>query len=116
MAEIVSGRASIKSLRPILIEDLLGRDTAPPEQKLLGKSVKNAVVCVTGAGGSIGAELCKQILIQKPKKLILIERNEPSLYKISEDISTNFKNSSEVKPILGSVCDENLIKKVFKRK
>ena len=67
-------------------------------------------VLVTGAGGSIGSELCKQILIQKPNKLILIERNEPSLYKITEDISDNYKNSSEVKSILGSVCDENLIK------
>ena len=113
MDEIVSGRASINSLRPILIEDLLGRDTAPPKQKLLGRSIKDAVICVTGAGGSIGSELCRQILIQKPKKLILIERNEPSLYKISEDIGKDFNIPSKVVSILGSVCDENLIKKVF---
>ena len=65
--EIISGKAEIDKLRPIEIEDLLGRDVIFPKKELLVKDIKNNIICVTGAGGSIGKELCRQILKLKPK-------------------------------------------------
>ena len=80
MDDLTSGRASIDALRPIAIEDLLGRDEVPPDPQLLGPGILDAVVCVTGAGCSIGTELCRQILALSPARLILLERGEPALY------------------------------------
>jgi FlaA1/EpsC-like NDP-sugar epimerase len=80
--EITSGRARIDALLPIAIEELLGRDAVPPLTHLLGPGIAGSCVCVTGAGGSIGSELCRQILQLKPRRLILLERSEPSLYAI----------------------------------
>ena len=77
--DLTSGRARIDALRPIAIEDLLGRDEVPPDPQLLGPGIRDAVVCVTGAGGSIGSELCRQILALSPARLILLERSEPAL-------------------------------------
>ena len=72
--DLTSGRARIDALRPIAIEDLLGRDEVHPDTQLLGPGIRDAVVCVTGAGGSIGSELCRQILALSPTRLILLER------------------------------------------
>ena len=69
--DLTSGRARIDALRPIAIEDLLGRDEVPAIPELLGPGIHDAVVCVTGAGGSIGSELCRQILSLSPARLIL---------------------------------------------
>jgi len=84
--DLRDGKAKIEQLRPILIEDLLGRDTVKPNLKLLGGGIKNKVICITGAGGSIGSELCRQISDLEPLKIILLERNEPSLYSIYEEM------------------------------
>ena len=70
--DLTSGRARIDALRPVAIEDLLGRDPVPPLTELLGPGLRDAVVCVTGAGGSIGSELCRQILALSPRALILL--------------------------------------------
>ena len=74
MEEITSGLARIDTLRSIQVEELLGRDPVSPDPKLLGPGITGASVCVTGAGGSIGSELCRQILALKPKILVLLER------------------------------------------
>jgi len=84
--EIASGRARITALRPIAIENLLGRDAVPPDPALLGPGVAGAVVCVTGAGGSIGSELCRQILKLGPQALVLLESSEPALYAIHQEL------------------------------
>ena len=76
----------IDALRPVAIEDLLGRDPVPPVPELLGLGLRDAVVCVTGAGGSIGSELCRQILQLAPKTLILLESSEPSLYAVEQEL------------------------------
>ena len=89
--DLTSGRARIDALRPILIEDLLGRDVVPSDPQLLGPGISGQVVCVTGAGGSIGSELCRQILALSPSKLILLERSEPSLYSIQQELFHLFK-------------------------
>ena len=84
--DLTSGRARIDALRPIAIEDLLGRDEVPPIPQLLGPGISNAVVCVTGAGGSIGSELCRQILALSPARLILLDISEPALYAIEKEL------------------------------
>ena len=111
--EITSGKASINNLKPIMIEDLLGRNMVLPNNDILGKEVKDNIICVTGAGGSIGSELCRQIYTFKPRKLILFELSEPSLYKISKELSSLKDRDIELIPILGNCLDLNLLEEVF---
>tara|TARA_Y100001968_G_scaffold332506_1_gene390908 strand:- start:1547 stop:3496 length:1950 start_codon:yes stop_codon:yes gene_type:complete len=112
--DITSGRARIDKLRPIAIEDLLGRDSVPPDPTLLGPGIFNSIVCVTGAGGSIGSELCRQIIKLQPQKLILFDHSEPNLYKINYELKANNDNEISILPILGNTLDESLVQKVFK--
>ena len=113
ISDLTEGKAKINTLKPILIEDLLGRDIVLPDNDILGKEVNKSVVCITGAGGSIGSELCRQIYKLKPKKLILLEISEPNLYNITKELSS-FKNLSiELKPVLGNCLDTNLLRKIF---
>ncbi len=112
--DITSGRARIDKLRPVAIEDLLGRDSVPPDPSLLGPGISNATICITGAGGSIGSELCRQIIKLNPKKLILIDNSEPSLYKINNELNSNELSRIEISALLGNTLDESLIEKVFR--
>ncbi len=111
--EITSGRARIDSLRPIVIEELLGRDAVPPLPELLGPGIAGACVCVTGAGGSIGSELCRQILLLKPRHLILLELSEPSLYAIHQELSTDLPPTVGLEPVLGNAADQRLLERLF---
>ncbi len=112
--DITSGRASIDSLRPVAIEDLLGRDTVPPDPQLLGPGIVGRSVCVTGAGGSIGSELCRQILQLRPSRLVLLERSEPSLYAIHQELSQTLPAGVSLVPVLGSATDAALVERVFR--
>ncbi|UTV26963.1 polysaccharide biosynthesis protein [Photobacterium atrarenae] len=106
LADIVNGSASIDQLRDVPIEDLLGRDSVEPQPDLLAANIKDKVVMVTGAGGSIGSELCRQIVQQKPKSLVLFELSEFGLYKIDKELSDFVKTEglqTEIIPLLGSV-------------
>ena len=116
MGEITSGRARIDALRPIQVEELLGRDPVPPDPKLLSQGIAGASVCVTGAGGSIGSELCRQILALKPRRLVLLERSEPSLYTIYEELNTLLQAEVELVPVLGSTANAVLVEHCFKEK
>ncbi|MBO8219555.1 polysaccharide biosynthesis protein [Prochlorococcus marinus] len=113
LSEISSGKAKINKLKPISVEDLLGRDPVKPLNNLLGPGIENSVVAVTGAGGSIGSELCNQILLLKPNKLILFEISEPSLYEINQKLNSHEDIKTELIPILGDVANFNLIKEIF---
>ena len=113
LSEIVKGRTTISNLKKIEIGDILGRDIVKPDSEIIRKSIYNSVVFVSGAGGSIGFELCKQIILQKPASLILLEISEPSLYKVLMELE-DIKNNVKVNGILGSACDEDLIKNIFK--
>ena len=93
--------------------DLLGREPIKPIDNFLGPGIKNSVVCVTGAGGSIGSELCRQICKLSPTKLILFEISEPSLHQIYEELISRFGDSLSIEPILGNVNDKNFLNKVF---
>ena len=111
--DLTSGRARIDALRPVAIEDLLGRDPVPPLPELLGPGLRDAVVCVTGAGGSIGSELCRQILKLGPKALILLESSEPSLYALEQELRLQLAPSVTLLPVLGSASDAALVQRLF---
>ena len=88
--DLTSGRAKIDSLRPISIEDLLGRDLVSPDANLLCIAISGSVVLVTGAGGSIGSELSRQIISLSPLKLIILDNSEPSLYAMTINCVSRF--------------------------
>ncbi len=111
--DITAGRARIDALRPVSIEDLLGRDPVPPVPELLGPGLSDAVVCVTGAGGTIGAELCRQISQLDPKALILLENNEPSLYAVEQELRKLMPACVKLLPVLGSAADPALVQRLF---
>jgi FlaA1/EpsC-like NDP-sugar epimerase len=110
VAEIAQGKVSVSDLHKVNVVDLLGRDVVKPNQDLLSKNITNKVVMVTGAGGSIGSELCRQIINLGASKLILFEQSELALYKIDQELSRNF-----VFPILGSVDNQDRVEKVCKK-
>jgi FlaA1/EpsC-like NDP-sugar epimerase len=114
IAELAEGKVSIGDLREVSIKDLLGRDTVAPNKELLSKNITNKVVVVTGAGGSIGSELCRQIVFLKPKALILYEMSELALYTIEKELSNIGIHSMDLYPILGSVNNKTRLTNVFK--
>lgn len=106
MKDIVEGKASIDQLKDVAIEDLLGRDPVTPQQCLMESNILGKVVMVTGAGGSIGSELCRQIVRQKPKALVLFELSEFGLYQIDRELKQLMEAEGlhvEIIPLLGSV-------------
>ena len=86
MADLASGRVTVQDFRELDIEDLLGRDTVPPDAVLLARNLVGKVVLVSGAGGSIGSELCRQILAEKPRQLLLVDHSEFALYTIHQEL------------------------------
>lgn len=118
LPDIMSGRARIDEIKDIGIEDLLGRDPVPPRPDLLGANIHGKTVMVTGAGGSIGSELCRQILQQRPAKLVLFELSELALYSIEQElanIKTNNHLSAEIVPVIGSIQNRPLIERTLRR-
>lgn len=120
MSELVDGRITADVLREINVEDLLGRDPVPPNELLLGKTIVSKTVLVTGAGGSIGSELCKQIMLLRPNQLILVEMAEYSLYRIEQDLIELKRNNPaaaevEIKVELANVSDQQVVARMFKR-
>tara|TARA_B110000008_G_scaffold279902_1_gene329475 strand:+ start:3740 stop:5641 length:1902 start_codon:yes stop_codon:yes gene_type:complete len=113
MSQIAQGEIKVEDLRDINIDDLLGRDSVPANKTLLKKNIFNKVVLVTGAGGSIGSELCRQVAALSPSKLILFEISEPSLYAINNEL-LEFNNKIKIIPILGSVTNKKRVTQVLK--
>ena len=113
VVELAQGKVKVNDLLEIDVSDLLGRDSVEPNKELFEKNISNKVVMVTGAGGSIGAELCRQILFLKPRMLVLYELSEPSLYQIDQELKENNEFNIEVCPILGSVTDKDRALKIF---
>ncbi|MBE0508632.1 MAG: polysaccharide biosynthesis protein [Marinospirillum sp.] len=118
MPEIVSGEASVDQLREVELEDLLGRDPVPPREELLAASIHGKVVMVTGAGGSIGSELCRQIVRIQPRLLLLFEISEFSLYSIEQELNQIIQQeqlNTRVLALLGSVCNRARVEAVLRR-
>ncbi|CAG9173825.1 polysaccharide biosynthesis protein [Cupriavidus pinatubonensis] len=104
LLELVDRKITMQSVRDIKIEDLLGRDIVPPREELFARCTHRKVVMVTGAGGSIGSELCRQIASRQPSKLILFDHSEFALYVIEQELRRTFPELQIVARI-GSVCD-----------
>jgi len=118
MPDIVSGAASVDQLQEVELEDLLGRDPVPPKQELFDACIKNKVVMVTGGGGSIGSELCRQIIRAKPEKLIIFEQSEYSLFAIEQELSkviSSLEINVQLISILGSVSNSHRLGAVFRQ-
>ena len=108
LKELAGGRFTINDVRDIRVEDVLGRDEVPAINSLLEESVKGKVVMVTGAAGSIGSELCRQLLVLKPKKLIMFDHSEYGLYKAGEALkalSVELQSSTLLVSLLGTITD-----------
>ncbi len=107
MADLASGRVTVQDFKDLDIEDLLGRDPVPPNTELLARNLAGKVVLVSGAGGSIGSELCRQILAEKPRLLLLLDHNEFGLYSIHQELQALCVVGNlgvELQPLLGSVA------------
>lgn len=115
---IVTGVARIDEINEVAIEDLLGRNPVPPRDDLLGANITDKSVLVTGAGGSIGSELCRQILRHKPRCLVLLDVSEPALYAIEQELerfNAHDRQSVEIVAILGSVQNRALMERTMRR-
>jgi FlaA1/EpsC-like NDP-sugar epimerase len=102
---LVDGKISVSAIRDVELEDLLGRDPVPPQPDLFARCISGKSVMVTGAGGSIGGELCRQIVSQHPKRLVLFDHSEFNLYSIESEL-TGRAPDLELVPVLCSVCDQ----------
>ncbi|HIF9133612.1 TPA: polysaccharide biosynthesis protein [Photobacterium damselae] len=114
--DIAAGRATSTEIKDLDIADLLGRAAVEPNTDLLKRNIRNQNVMVTGAGGSIGSELCRQILKQHPKKLVLFELNEYNLYSIDKElrkIVANTNSSTEIISALGTVQRQNRVERLM---
>jgi len=113
VSKLAEGKVKINDLLEIDIGDLLGRSPVIPNEGLLKVKITGKVVLVTGAGGSIGSELCRQIISLKPKNLILFEANEPALYQIEQDLILLNTLGIKIFPVLGSVRDSKRMEYIF---
>ena len=107
LGDLASGRVTVQDFIDLDIEDLLGRDAVPPNTELLARNLAGKVVLVSGAGGSIGSELCRQILAEKPRQLLLLDHNEFGLYSIHQELEALCLTGDlavELCPLLGSVA------------
>ena len=107
LSGLANGKIRINDLLEIDVNDLLGRDLVIPNKSLLTTNILDKVVLVTGAGGSIGSELCRQILLIKPKKIVLYEISESSLYVIEQELINIATPKIEIFPVIGSIADQD---------
>lgn len=111
LTKLVDGEIRLSDIQEVDIIDLLGRDPVPPIAHLLSKNITNKIVMVTGAGGSIGSELCRQIIKNQPKLLVLYELTEFALYSIDKELRQ--KTELTIIPILGTVLDQQKLERVI---
>jgi FlaA1/EpsC-like NDP-sugar epimerase len=116
ISKLIDDQFKVDHLKDVKIEDLLGRESVEPNNKLMAKIIANKTILVTGAGGSIGSELCRQIIFLKPQRLILLDISEFSIYKLFEELKTYLcSDELDIIPVIGSVQDRFLIKNVLDR-
>lgn len=110
--QLMDGKASMQQLRPLQIEDLLPRDPVKLDLQEIAGYLTDKVVLITGAGGSIGSELCRQVMKMKPKQLVLLGRGENSIYLIHQELIGIYGRDNIV-PVIASVCDKERLEDVF---
>ncbi|MBC3931160.1 polysaccharide biosynthesis protein [Undibacterium curvum] len=116
LTSLVNGELRVQDVRDVEIDDLLGRDQVAPDPQLLSVCIRDKQVMVTGAGGSIGSELCRQILRQRPASLILLDMSEYALYAIEQELSELARQEQialRILPFLGSVLDSKKLDNIF---
>src|SRR5262252_1603215 len=116
LSDLISGRAQFNELRDVEVSDLLGRDPVPPRPKLFGSCIRGKCVLVTGAGGSIGSELCRQIIRLDPTRLVLFEMSELALYNIQrelEEVAAHERLTAEIVPLLGNAHHRHRVREVL---
>jgi FlaA1/EpsC-like NDP-sugar epimerase len=114
---MLSGLATVSDIRDVSVADLLGREPVPPDQRLLGRDIRGKSVMVTGAGGSIGSELCRQILVQDPSRLVLFELSEFALYDLKRElagIASRRHSEVEIVALLGNVRHRGRVEEVMR--
>jgi FlaA1/EpsC-like NDP-sugar epimerase len=117
ISELIAGLARVNQIQDIALDDLLGREAVPPHPELIDRCITGKVVMVTGAGGSIGSELCRQILRSGPLELLMLDNSEYALYNIEKELkelSRSMELDVELIPLLGSVQDERRLESVFR--
>ena len=116
LSDLIAGRAQINELCDVDVSDLLGRDPVPPKPKLFGSCIRGKCVLVTGAGGSIGSELCRQIIHLSPSRLVLFEMSELALYHIErelEEVAARDRLEVEIVPLLGNAHHRHRVREVL---
>ena len=113
VSDIVQGRVFFSDIKDLDVDDILNRDQVDPVSELLVKNINSKVVMVTGAGGSIGSELCREIIKLNPEKLLLLEQSEFALYKIYEELMILNKNLM-ITPLLVNIQDQTIVNEIFK--
>lgn len=111
--DIIKNKNIMGSFRDVEIEDLLGRETIKLDNKDIAKAIENKVVLVTGGGGSIGSELCRQIMKYNPKKLVIVDIYENNLYDIEQELKQNYPDNNNIYAIVASVRDKNRLNEIF---
>lgn len=117
LLDLAAGTVTVTDLRPLEVEDLLGRESVAPDGALLERNIRDQVVLVTGAGGSIGSELCRQIVALGPRRLLLVDSSEFALYAVHRELNRfgpmPGDSRAEIVPLLASVTDEGRMRRIF---
>ncbi|MGO3731994.1 MAG: polysaccharide biosynthesis protein [Vagococcus sp.] len=114
--ELATGRVSVSKLREIDVVDLLGRDEVKLDMRLIQKQITNEVIMITGAGGSIGSEICRQVMMFSPKKLLLLGHGENSIYLIERELNQKFADkNTEIVPVIADIRDYQRLDEVMKQ-
>ena len=118
LTDIISGKAALADIHNLSIEDLMARPTVEANEELASRCVQDKTVMVTGAGGSIGSELCRQILRRNPTKIVLFEMTESALFYIEQELCERIKSTNaeiQIVPVLGTILDETCLKEIIQK-
>lgn len=115
--DVMAGKLEVSQLKKVEVEDLLGRDPIELDDQGISEQIEGKTILVTGAGGSIGSELCRQIVRYKPRRLVLLGHGENSIYLINEELNNKLLGSVEIIPLIADVQDrERMFEQMLKYK
>ena len=114
LEDLLDGKVSVNEFRDVQVEDLLGREPVQLDDKGIGEKIQDKTVLITGAGGSIGSEICRQILKYKPAKMVLLGHGENSIYHIEMELRTKYKEQAEFVTEIADIQDRNKIFEIMK--
>lgn len=115
LEDLLDGKVSVNEFRDVQVEDLLGREPVQLDDKGIGEKIQDKTVLITGAGGSIGSEICRQILKYKPAKMVLLGHGENSIYHIEMELRTKYKEQAEFVTEIADIQDRNKIFEIMKK-